>query len=380
MKRILVFLITISFALSVNAATEKKDTLRVPDTKGLNSSGAVFVLEKAGFQTEIAVVSDEGKPGSVVKLLIDGKDIRPWAAAQRGTLITIGIVKESLASVPNIIGKTVDEAENSLKQNNLQLGKTQEEESIKVKAGRIIKQKPSAGKDVEKGSKIEVVIAKQTMAKTPDLTGMEVEKAIDILGKNRMALGDIKTEYSDASPGKIIGQNPSAGLEVSPSTTVNIVVAKEMKVQVPSLRGRTKVEAEKYLTNAGLKLGKITERVDNQRRSGTVVSQKPSPYSKASKGTTVDIVVSKRHMVALPNVFGLKEQDAKNKLSQLGFRVTIKTVETDMHQSGTVIKMHPSNGNFAKGSPVFLTVAKAKPEPIATSVTNTFNAGSQPVN
>ena len=74
---------------------------------------------------------------------------------------------------------------------------------------------------------------------------MDIEKAIETLGENKMALGDIKTEYSDTTPGKIIRQIPAAGLEVSPSTTVNIVVAKEMKVQVPSLRGEKRRRSKK---------------------------------------------------------------------------------------------------------------------------------------
>ena len=125
----------------------------------------------------------------------------------------------------------------------------------------------------------------------------------------------------------------------------------------------------------GLKPGTVTERIDNQRRSGTVLSQKPSPYSKVSKGTAVDIVISKRNMISLPNVYGMEEQKAADKLKQLGFRVTVKTALTDLHKPGTVIKMYPSNGSFAKGSPVFLTVAQAKPKPAAVSISGTEKPG-----
>jgi membrane peptidoglycan carboxypeptidase len=66
--------------------------------------------------------------------------------------------------------------------------------------------------------------------------------------------------------------------------------------------------------------------------------------------------------VAVPNVVGLSQQQAENRLRQDGFNVAVQERDTDQAQSGQVIEQNPSGGTAPTGSTVTIVVAVA-PEP-----------------
>lgn len=74
-------------------------------------------------------------------------------------VISKGPEKEESVSVPNLIGSTVDEAEEALNRLGLKLGK-QKEEYSDTEAGYIIRQNLSVGSSADPGTKVDVTVSK----------------------------------------------------------------------------------------------------------------------------------------------------------------------------------------------------------------------------
>ena len=81
--------------------------------------------------------------------------------AKEGDVITIVLSKgPNHSSVPNIVGKSLSEAENILKENKLSLGNIKYEYNNTFEKGIVIRQSPKSGTEIgSEGSKIDVVVS-----------------------------------------------------------------------------------------------------------------------------------------------------------------------------------------------------------------------------
>jgi serine/threonine-protein kinase len=92
---------------------------------------------------------------------------------------------------------------------------------------------------------------------------------------------------------------------------------------------------------------------------GLVISQTPAPGEKASKGSTVQIVISSGpDSVTVPNVEGQDEASARDELEDAGFEVQVEEQSTDDPlQDGIVQDQDPEPKSQAPpGSIVTITV------------------------
>jgi serine/threonine-protein kinase len=94
---------------------------------------------------------------------------------------------------------------------------------------------------------------------------------------------------------------------------------------------------------------------------GKIYNQNPSGGIQVAKGSTITIAVSKGpKLVAVPDVIGLPEADAKAKLEAEGFKVEI--VPETTNGSGNVVLQSPSGGTkVQRGSTVTITVDRPAP-------------------
>lgn len=90
-------------------------------------------------------------------------------------------------------------------------------------------------------------------------------------------------------------------------------------VSVPDIVLVDQKEADKLLSNAGLKLGTITEENSDSVPEHRVVSQNPKAGTKVDKGSAVDVVVSKGKeapdQVTVPDLKGMTQEDAEKALT-----------------------------------------------------------------
>ena len=132
--------------------------LVAPNLQTMSLDEAQRVIEKLGLTS---IVRDEYN-ANVEKGYVISQTPLPGYGVKEGDTITIIVSKGAKrADVPKIVGYTLEEAENILKENKLNLGNIKYEHSDMYKSGVVLRQSPESGSSsIEEGDKIDVVVSK----------------------------------------------------------------------------------------------------------------------------------------------------------------------------------------------------------------------------
>ncbi|WP_241157080.1 Stk1 family PASTA domain-containing Ser/Thr kinase [Adlercreutzia sp. ZJ304] len=143
------------------------------------------------------------------------------------------------------------------------------------------------------------------------------------------------------------------------------------KGEVPEVTGKTTLEAQQMIENAGFKLGKTDSAFDTSVPAGQVISQNPKGGTEAVKGSKIDLVISQgTEEVEVPDVLGMSLPDAQKALAAKGFIVG-KTTEgySDEYSEGQIMEQSPvAKGKAAEGSKVDLVVSKGSEQATVPSI------------
>lgn len=269
--------------------------------------------------------------------------------------------------VPNVEGKTLEEAIQEIEGAGFEVGKTESAHDDSVESGHVISQNPKGGTKAAKGSKIDILISQGTEeVSVPNVEGMTQEEATRTLLKEGFVVGDVTNQYSnDVEAGKVMSQSPSANMKAVKGSSVSLVISQgKEQGTIPDLEGlsldaaRSKAEAEGFLiSQSGSEFSDIP--------ANCIIRQFPSPGSKADKGTTITYVISKGQEdkgVNVPNVVGQNVESAANMLTNAGFRYYTQS-EPSSSPAGTVIRQSPNGGTTAnKGTTVTIVVSEGSGE------------------
>lgn len=200
----------------------------------------------------------------------------------------------------------------------------------------------------------------------PSVVGKTQAQAKATLSEAGLELEVGKTVRDASQPADVIvSQDPSPGSQLQKGGTVKVVVNEgEDLVNVPSVVGLSPSEAEAVLQEADLELGDTTESSSTQVAKGKILSQSPAAGEKTARGGSVSIVVSKGPESAnVPNVVGLSQSTATQRLEEAGFQVQVQTQSSSTATEGAVLEQNPAAGQSTpKGSTVTITVAKDPPK------------------
>lgn len=195
----------------------------------------------------------------------------------------------------------------------------------------------------------------------PNLEGLTIESAQQLLVANNLILGGQTPEVSDRPEGRVISQQPATGETIEEGQAVNVSVSSgKEKATVPQLVGLSSVnDARTALTDANLQIGPITER-DSDQPAGYVLSQSPRESTQVNAGSTVAIAVASGSRT-VPNVIGNSEAQARSDIVQAGFdpQVIYQDVGADV-AAGTVLAQSPQGGaKLDRGSVVTITIGRS---------------------
>ena len=212
-----------------------------------------------------------------------------------------GTDEDGMVIVPNLVGKTEDEAAALLEEEKLGKQMMGEENSTQEK-GRISSQDIPAGTKVEQYTTLKYYLSKgQQEVVMPDLsgeTGIDAQQTLEDLGLNvtvqKEYSEDDGTGYPMVNPGYVDSVTPAAGSSVSAGDEVTLVVSRGLdygdSVSVPSVVGMTKNDA---ITTLGKWTDiKVTEQQSSDVASGEVISQNPAADETADPDQPIEIVVS----------------------------------------------------------------------------------------
>ncbi|MFF8269732.1 Stk1 family PASTA domain-containing Ser/Thr kinase [Streptomyces sp. NPDC016562] len=258
-----------------------------------------------------------------------------------GVLVLVGAIligrslfsggADNRPSVPKFLGQTLEQAQKSGDNVGLKVVKGGDAPCDDQPKGTVCKQDPVADTKVDEGSTVTVTISSGAQ-KIPvlDVLNMKYEDAERAL-KDKGFQVDRKLQESDRTPGTVIDQNPKAGSEAEKNSMITLTVAKELsKAEVPELKGKTKDEAVKALTDAKLKLGSVTEAEQPGAAPGTVVLQQYAAGQQLEVGKTVNITIAKvAQATAVPSFVGKTLGQYKDDLKRANLKLGIVTGPTD---------------------------------------------------
>ncbi len=262
----------------------------------------------------------------------------------------LGISRE-VVTVPDLTGKTQDEAVSELEKLDLKV-EVSEEASPDVEKGYVVRTDPTANSSVQSGSTIKLTIsAGKEITEVPDLAGKTTAQASTLLKRAGLELDSVvREEASDSvEEGKIMEQTPSAGSQVSKGSKVTITVSTGQATQrVPVLTGMKWSQAEGNLTDLGFQ--PIVETVDSAQPEGTVVSVEGEGTEMPGK-SEIRVQVSNGQMITMPTITDMSIEEAISVLQSAGWkgsRSNISVGETiktgSLVNGGRIASQTPSAG------------------------------------
>ena len=195
-------------------------------------------------------------------------------------------------AIPDVAGKTVAEAKETLKKANFEIGEEKSEASEKVEEGRIIRTDPDAGTGRKEGTKINLVVSsgKQSF-QLSNYIGRKSTDVIAELKQKKVPENLIKIEEEESSEseaGTVLRQSPAAGTtyDLSKASTITLTVAKKVtSVAMPSYIGSSLEFTKNNLVQiVGIKEANIevveVSTAPAGTAEGTVVEQSPKAGEK----------------------------------------------------------------------------------------------------
>jgi serine/threonine-protein kinase len=272
------------------------------------------------------------------------------AALVLAGLVALAIVltqAKHTVTVPHVTGQSEQAAAAELRRAGLDPAPSLRS-STAVPTGLVISQSPGAGRRVEKGSRVSIVISGgPASAALISVAGLTAAKATDRLHKAGFKATVKKQASTTVASGIVIGTEPSAGTEVQIGSTITVLVSSgPAPVRVPDLTGDSRRAAEAALANAELETGTVTQRVAANQQPGTVLSQSPGAGASVHAGDKVDLVVAQAPaQTPVPNVVGQNEASAAAALGSAGFKPTTQSESvSDPGKVGIVLKQNPAAG------------------------------------
>jgi eukaryotic-like serine/threonine-protein kinase len=125
------------------------------------------------------------------------------------------------------------------------------------------------------------------------VVGQSRDSATSTLQSDGFEVDVTEQQSSDANPGNVLSQNPTAGTSAGKGSTVTITVAKApAQAEVPDVTGQRRTPATAELRAKGFKVAVEEQPVDDEAQDGTVISQDPGS-GKADQGATVTITIGR---------------------------------------------------------------------------------------
>ena len=289
---------------------ESKDSFFVPELFESSSSDASDFgkkeeknedeerEERRGIRSEqlMAALGVGGAVVAIVLLLILGRNIgkaktvvSPTGANGETTLAS------NQTKVPDLDGKTQDEAEKILQEATLSMKVTGNAYSDSVPKGQVISQDPKSDEVVSKHSSVGVVISNGSQKvdlASLGITSMNAKDAKTALKSEGFSV-NTEEEYSDSvEEGGIIRfvpEQPEKGSEVT------IVISKGKKntmTVVPNIVNQPEAAGTNLLISSNLKPGNRAVQYSDTVKAGDIISQSPEPGAQATLGSKVDYVIS----------------------------------------------------------------------------------------
>jgi serine/threonine-protein kinase len=238
--------------------------------------------------------SDEVPAGNVIRT-----EPAYGESLDEGKTLTLVISQgPSLAQLPDLIGKTLQEAVDVL--TVLELVPAQKDSpSEDVAAGSVISwlvpEQPSLlpGDKVLRGTAIDILISTGPAPREmPSLLGMTLEQAQTVMNDLRLVLVETPAAKSNAAAEGLIGaQSVVPGTQIARDSQVAYAISLGPDlVEMPRIIGNSFATVEPRLLEAGFVVGKVTGKPNYKLRKAFVGDKAITNGDQVARGATIDLV------------------------------------------------------------------------------------------
>ncbi len=261
--------------------------LDMPATSDRSAAAVESQLQAMG----LGVITEEAFSDSVAQGSVISSDPAGGEPVHKDAEVRLVVSKGvDMKTVPDLSGRTSDQAASDLTAAGLQIGTTSEEYSEDVAQGLVLSQSVETGTSIPHDTAVDVVVSKgREPIEVPDVAGKSADEAKSAIEAAGLAASPTE-EYSDSvAAGTVISQSTQAGSTLHRGDSVSYVVSKGPElVEVPSIQGKQESDAIAVLEAAGLKVevSRILGGV-----FGTARSTDPAAGTQVRKGSTVTLYV-----------------------------------------------------------------------------------------
>jgi beta-lactam-binding protein with PASTA domain len=261
--------------------------VRLRSLLGMNVGPATQWLVASNLRYEIEYVQTDDYPANTVTYQYPPADTQ----VAINSVVTLHVAQAVPGvQIPSLVGRSMDQATEILSAAGLKWTITPVYDTQSPE-NQVVWQKPSAGTKAPPNSTVGLGVAKIRRVTVPAVTGMIYSRAIALLAEYGLQTAVKYLETSDYSPNVVISQSPTAGIEAPVGSVVNLLVAAEPLVTVPSVVGMTEANAKATLVKYGLNYT-VTYQANPKATPGYVIWQSPAADARVSRGTVVEIGVA----------------------------------------------------------------------------------------
>ena len=203
--------------------------------------------------------------------------------------------------VPNVVGKTADEAEKALHEKNL--GFVYDSAYVysdQYPADSIVSQSEMAGNVIDKNSTITLVVSKgpERIQVPDDIEGSDLDHVTSELEGLNLKW-EITYEYSSKAIGTVIACIPSEKAAVVKDDVIKLTVSRGTKdtgekvATIPNLLNKKEADAESKIKSSGFEVGEVRQEFSETVEKGMVIRQTIKSGGTAPVGTHIGLVISK---------------------------------------------------------------------------------------
>ena len=248
----------------------------------------------------------------------------------------------TLIEIPDLTGSEQAQALEDLQNLGFKVGIENSADSS-VPAGSVIRTQPPFNTVINPDSLVTIIVSVGPEAfPIPYVLDIETERAIYVVEESGFTLGQLLEVNDEKTPrGFVISQNPVAGTKMSPGTTVDLVVSKGPSlIEISDLSRKSPEDAIQILETLGFEY-ELIEEYSEDVGVGLVSGTLPEAGEIVTPDKLIQVIVSLGIRIEVPEVEGLKYEDAIRVLEELGLVATVSGDTNDV-----VRKQIPRKGEF----------------------------------
>ena len=248
----------------------------------------------------------------------------------------------TLIEIPDLTGSEQAQALEDLQNLGFKVGIENSADSS-VPAGSVIRTQPPSNTVINPDSLVTIIVSVGPEAfPIPYVLDIETERAIYVVEESGFTLGQVLEVNDENIPrGFVISQNPVAGTKMSPGTTVDLVVSKGPSlIEISDLSRKSPEDAIQILETLGFEY-ELIEEYSEDVEIGLVSGTLPEAGEIVTPEELIQVIVSLGIRIEVPEVEGLKYEDAIRVLEELGLVATVSGDTNDV-----VRKQIPRKGEF----------------------------------